>query len=163
MRRSGPALAKRRWCGRGSISFETCFPKRRPSAFRQLLSVVSLEALLDWRGETKIVTMRSIIELLSSDGVESESDLASWLSDATHRNRLLAIRGVGPKTVDYLGILVGAEASAIDRHLKRFLLDAGVVSRSRKLSQQVLSGVAAHLGISLRDLDYAIWSAGSNR
>jgi hypothetical protein len=40
--------------------------------------------------------------------------------------KLLSIKGIGPKTVDYFKILVGVSTAAIDRHLLNFLKLAGL-------------------------------------
>ncbi len=68
----------------------------------------------------------------AAEGVETEDDLHFWLCEdegecGANIAKLAAVRGIGPKTIDYFNILCGEQdTAAIDMHLTRFLEQAGV-------------------------------------
>lgn len=70
------------------------------------------EEVLRWTHEEKLGRMYAVAELFIAEGVETEEDLLVWLcagsSDLArtaqceaNATRLLAVRGIGPMTVDY--------------------------------------------------------------
>ena len=62
-------------------------------------------------------------------GIENERQLAVWIEKSGNTEYLLSIKGIGPKTVDYLKMLSGCQSIAIDRHLFQFLRLANVFTR----------------------------------
>ena len=74
----------------------------------------------------------------------------------------MAVRGVGPKTVDYLKTLVGLPAIAVDRHLRTFVSWAGLDLSDYDEISAVLSRAADLLEVHRGSLDHAIWSYVSN-
>jgi endonuclease III len=73
--------------------------------------------------------------------------------------RLLRVRGIGPKTVDYFKILWGEQdATAIDTHLLRFLERAGVHENGYEQAHHVIAAAAPLLGVSAARLDHSIWT-----
>jgi hypothetical protein len=79
------------------------------------------------------------------------------------REKLRAIRGVGPRTVDYLYGLVGLDFIALDRHIRAFVSDAGVTAADYDFLQTVVSYAADLLGVSRRHFDASIWAYVSNQ
>lgn len=112
---------------------------------------------LEWKGDRRARTFLQIVDLLGERGVNSEAELAGWLADRANRDHLQAVRFVGPKTIDYLGILVGAERIAVDRHLVAFLRAAGVSRNHYAEAQTLLEAAAERLGVAPRLLDNSIW------
>ena len=96
--------------------------------------------------------------VFSEQRVETVDDLRAWLVDAGNIQRLKRIKGIGDKTADYFKILTGIPTSAIDRHLYKFLAQAGVEVNSYAQAQQVIRETAALLNIDERTLDYSIWA-----
>ena len=96
------------------------------------------------------------------------SDLRFWLCEdagecAANAGKLAAIRGIGPKTIDYFKILCGEQdTAAIDMHLTRFLEQAGVRVTSYEHARAVVAGAAAELGVPAAQLDHSIWTHMSN-
>jgi thermostable 8-oxoguanine DNA glycosylase len=70
---------------------------------------------------------------------------------------LRQINGIGPKTIDYLKMLSGVQAIAIDRHLFSFLELAGILNRSYNEANLIYSKASELLGISKYELDRKVW------
>ena len=135
---------------------------RTTSGFLALLKSQGVNSILRWKGERKPRTVLDVAELLAADSVETELDLKAWLEVPDNVARLLKIKGVGPKTLDYLQILAGVPTVAIDRHLERFLKDAGVTVGSYEEARDVLLQVARRMGVNPAQLDYTIWKYKSD-
>ena len=115
------------------------------------------ERALSVRGGKAIIA-HDLTTLLAAEGVETEADLRSWIVKSENREQLLTIRGVGPKTADYLGLLVGiSDAVAVDVHVRRFLAKAGVTTHSYDDAAAVVAGAAKILGHTPADLEGSIW------
>lgn len=107
---------------------------------------------------TKVSRFVCLAELLRNEGVDDFEELRAWLRNPACREKLRAIHGVGPKTVDYLCGLVGLDFIAVDRHIKTFASDAGVEAGDYDFLQVVVSYAADLLGVSRRHLDASIWT-----
>ena len=114
--------------------------------------------MLWWDHDEKPRRLADLTLLLSVAGVEDEPDLARWLGAAGNLAALRAVRGIGPKTVDYLCGLVGLPAVAVDRHVVRFVVAAGVRCDGFDDYRQVVSYAADLLGVGRWSLDNAIWT-----
>lgn len=114
---------------------------------------------LNWSGKDRAARFTSILHLLKSEHVETESDLQTWLGRDANLKKLLAINGVGPKTVDYLKIMVGSQSVAIDRRLLKFFGMAGgpISPGDYNTARDILKGAAGLLSIPQADLDHSIW------
>lgn len=119
--------------------------------------------MLDWNGLKKPATLLQVLQTLADEGVETEEELKTWLLDAANHPKLAAIKGVGPKTIDYMKLLVGIPAVAIDVHLLHFLKDAGVTAGNYDEARGILSAVATLMNRNPSDLDYSIWKYMSKR
>jgi endonuclease III len=67
------------------------------------------------------------------------------------------VRGVGPKTVDYMACLVGVDCIAVDRHIRGFAELAGLEDDSYDYLREVFGFAADLLSISRREFDASIW------
>jgi len=132
------------------------------SSFANLLEREGAESLLKFKGK-KIVRLKALIALLQSNGIETEEQLRVWLEVSDNLNRLHEIKGIKDKTADYLQILVGVQGVAVDRHLFRFLEQAGVSKDNYMKAWNVISETSALLGIEPVLLDHSIWRYMSNR
>lgn len=139
------------------------------SGFLRVLRERGGEELVRWTHPEKLGRMEAVAALFVAEGVETEAELGKWLrggpgSDAdaacgANIAKLAAIRGIGPKTIDYFKILCGEEdTAAIDVHLLRFLERAGVRVRDYDHARQVVAGAAPLLGVSAARLDHCIWT-----
>jgi thermostable 8-oxoguanine DNA glycosylase len=120
-------------------------------------------SVLQWNGAKKLATLKELIALLRSEGIETEDELRVWLESPQTSCRLQTINGIGDKTAHYLQILVGIQGIAVDRHLQGFLAEAGVPCRTYDEAGQVLDDTAKLLGVAPSDLDYSIWKYMSAR
>jgi hypothetical protein len=145
------------------------------SGFLRALRERGGEEVVHWTHPEKLGRMEAVAELFVAEGVETESDLRRWLCreprtgggaagdvDAACRAnvaKLAAIRGMGPKTIDYFKILCGEEdTAAIDVHLMRFLERAGIKVRGYDHARRVVAEAAPLLGVSAARLDHSIWT-----
>jgi hypothetical protein len=131
-----------------------------------LLAVIEdegVEVVLKWRHPEKPRRLIALAELLHRAGVEDEPAMAAWLRGSSNRSRLLEIKGIGPKTVDYLGVLVGNSTIAVDRHVRAFVLEAGIVRESYDEVKAVVELAAEALSVDRATLDASIWDYASRR
>lgn len=95
--------------------------------------------------------------------METVVDLRAWLGQAINIPRLKQLRGIGDKTADYFKILAGLQTTAIDRHLFKFLEEAGCPSKDYDEAQSLLQAASAQLGVPYTVLDHNIRVFMSNR
>ncbi len=132
------------------------------SGFGQLLERESPEKLLRFGGR-KPQLILEITRFFENQGIQTESDLRTWLQEPSHVDRLKQIKGIGDKTADYFGILVGIQSVAIDVHIRAFLGEAGLGQCPYDEAKQIVSLAADALGVSRAVLDHSIWLYTSNR
>jgi hypothetical protein len=125
--------------------------------FWDTLCEVGAGALLRWSHPEKIDRLTRLVTLLRSRGVETETDLGDWLGAASASAELLQLKGIGPKTVDYIKILVGIPTVAVDRHVKTFFLLAGIQLTEYEDFRTVACKAAKLLSIQAHILDAIIW------
>lgn len=134
------------------------------SGFAELMRQEELSSLIDFRGEYVLATVRELTEVLRAANVETEDDLRAWLDDAANRQRLAQIKGIGPKTGEFIRLRCGArDAVAVDRWLIRMLEEAGVHARGFWDQHEVISDAAELLDVSPADLEESIWAYMSKR
>ncbi|MFN2178757.1 MAG: hypothetical protein ACK2UV_04680 [Candidatus Promineifilaceae bacterium] len=136
------------------------------SEFQRILMIEGAAALLKWRPDRKIETLVDLTRFFVAEGVETVDELRAWLLDAANMPRLRGIKGIGPKTADYLKSLAGISTSMVDVHIYRFLALAGVEVKGYDDAQEVIRATAVLLNtragssrsIDERTLDYSIWT-----
>ena len=133
------------------------------SGLLALLREYGPETLLTWKRGRKPETLLDLGAMLQEKGVETVEDLRAWLSSAGNDAELLSVRGVGPKTVDYLRILSGLPAIAVDSRLRGFLADAGCPTSDYDEARRLLEGVADAMGVHRALLDHSIWEYVADR
>jgi hypothetical protein len=129
------------------------------TALLDLLKLVPAVTFLNWKGENRGKRFLSILLLLKSERVETETDLQNWLTHDANLLKLRAINGIGPKTVDYLKIMVGSQSIAIDRRLLKFFSIAGIAisPADYNRARDILKQAASLLSVPQADLDHSIW------
>jgi hypothetical protein len=136
------------------------------SEFQRILMIEGAAALLKWRPDRKIETLVDLTRFFVAEGVETVDELRDWLLAAENIPRLRGIKGIGPKTADYLKSLAGISTSMVDVHIYRFLALAGVEVKGYDDAQEVIRATAVLLNtragssrsIDERTLDYSIWT-----
>jgi len=127
------------------------------------IALVGIYNFLQWRHHTKVSRFIYLAELLRNERVDDCHQLRIWLQKPVAREKLRSINGVGPKTVDYLCGLAGLDFIAVDRHIRAFASDAGVIAVDYDFLQTVVSYAADLLGVSRRHFDASIWMYVSNQ
>lgn len=127
------------------------------SRFLDLIDKFGANYLLDWNHPEKPTRLIAIANFFYVRSVETENCLREWLQKPCSESSLRSIRGVGPKTVDYLKILVGIPAIAVDRHINEIVGRAGVNSRNYVEIRNIVEEAADRLKVNRTSLDYAIW------
>jgi len=121
------------------------------------------EFILLWRHPIKVRRFVSLTNFLAAQEIETAVELRDWLCLQGARSSLLGLNGIGPKTCDYLGGLVGIDCIAVDRHIIRFAADAGVHVSDYDCLKCAVSFAADLLGVARRDFDAWIWREFSER
>ena len=122
-----------------------------------LMQVLPLTEIVNFKNSKKLQRIRDLSWFLYNNGIENEDQLAKWLDAEKNVSLLRKVNGIGPKTVDYLKILSGNQAIAIDRHLFTFLEMAGIYHCSYDEASLIYARAAELLNISQYELDKKIW------
>ncbi|MER6432085.1 hypothetical protein ABT272_30825 [Streptomyces sp900105245] len=130
---------------------------RTVRGFKALLAVEDLAVAMNFRDQRKAATAHAITELLAADGVDTRDELHAWLAHQANRAALRTVKGVGPKSIDYIGNLVGRSQVAVDVHLRAFATEAGVPSLPYERLRAVYEQAAALLGHEPGGLEHAVW------
>jgi hypothetical protein len=133
------------------------------TAFQNLLKKTGVSKVLRWKNKEKPNRIIALTNLLSSEGIETEGELKLWLQDEKHLALLDGVRGVGNKTIDYLKLLSGIQTSAIDRHLLRFISEAGICVRSYPEAREIVNRTADLIGKERALLDHSLWKYMSEK
>lgn len=133
------------------------------SGFFRLIDKGGLKRVLCWSDDEKPNRVVGLTRFFLNEGIETERDLAQWLSVETNIPRLLGLRGVGPKTVDYLKILVGIQTVAVDRYVFRLLKEASVHAADYEEAKEILNLAADIMGVGRALFDHSVWQYMSKR
>ena len=129
------------------------------SAALHVLESVPATEFLNWRGQDRADRFVALLKLFQANRIETEDDLKRCFVERPGliEPQLLAQRGIGLKTVSYLKILVGLQTSAVDRHLFRFLEEAGLHYSNEIAAQSLINAAADRLNIQQALFDHSIW------
>ncbi|MFJ9473366.1 HhH-GDP family DNA glycosylase [Streptomyces caniferus] len=175
----GPFAPPRGWSHMGAVICDVSFHARRKYTSTVLPRIIKLQAAwpdaatvrglqirlatedlaaaMDFRSPTRVATAHGLTYLLAAGGVDTCDDLRAWLGHQANRDALRTVKGVGPKSVDYIGNLVGRSQFAVDVHLRAFAAEAGVSGLRYEQLRAVYEATAAALGHECSGLDYAVW------
>lgn len=126
--------------------------------FLILMQIIPLTKLIDWKNTIKLDRITNLSWFLYNNKIETETNLANWLSSLDNIQKVLKVPGMGNKTIDYLKMLSGEPAIAIDRHLFKYLELAGIVIKSYEEANKLYCYAAKTLNITLYELDKKIWT-----
>jgi endonuclease III len=133
------------------------------SGFWRLIEKEGAKRVLRWRHDEKPNRVIALTRFLLNERIETEDDLAVWLGDEANRPRLLELRGIGPKTADYLKILVGIQTAAADRYVFRLLEEADAAAADYQEAKEILNFAADAMGVERAVLDHGVWQYMSKR
>lgn len=133
------------------------------NGFITVIDRYGLEKLLNWKHPEKPKRIFGLTMFLSKQKVDNEDTLRCWLENSDNCQLLVDLRGIGPKTIDYLKMLVGISSIAIDRHIRFFVEAAGITQKSYDDVKRVVEFTADILALDKNDFDFAIWSYSSSK
>jgi len=138
------------------------YPEAKTSgAFLSVIERHGAGSVLNWQHPEKPRRVHELTSFFVAMNVETEEALGDWLHTAGKCEELLGMKGIGPKTVDYLKRFAGISAVAVDRHVRRFIHAAGVRRAAYDEIQLVVAFAADLLKVPRCSLDHAIWSYSS--
>ncbi|MFF3411607.1 hypothetical protein ACFYW8_36635 [Streptomyces sp. NPDC002742] len=125
--------------------------------FQARIATEDLADAMNFNAQSRVATAHAITGLLVARAVDTRDDLHAWLDHQDHRAALRTVKGVGPKSVDYIGNLVGRSQVAVDVHLRSFAADAGVANLRYEELRAAYEEAAALLGHEPGGLEHAVW------
>ena len=125
--------------------------------FLETIDRFGCDVILRWNHPEKPRRVQSLALLLENEQVETKDQLRDWLKNDVNSEKLRAIPGIGPKTIDYLKNLSGLSAIAIDRHIRRLAFEAGIIITDYRTLRKVVEFTADLLDVPQNDLDHSIW------
>lgn len=141
------------------ISLMRRFPSAcTTSVLVDLIGQYGATTLLNWKHPEKLQRFRELTNFFYVEAVETTTDLRSWLEILENKERLRFLRGVGPKTVDYIQSLVGLPAVAVDRHIRSFAELAGLDQLHYSHVKAAMESAADRLKCGRLELDVAVWN-----
>lgn len=129
------------------------------SGTRKIVDADAVGDFLLWNHPEKVARFKRLHTVLLENRVEDTGMLQRWLSRSSARPELLKVKGIGPKTIDYMSCLVGIDSVAVDRHVRDFAKLAGVNIRDYDQLKTVFCYAADLLGARRRDFDAWIWNS----
>lgn len=84
---------------------------------------------------------------------------AGYTRSEQQRRAYLSVRGCGPVTWTYFGMLLGVEGVKPDTWIVRFVSEAVGERVTTTEAEALVTAAAARLGVSASQLDHAIWQA----
>ncbi len=136
---------------------------RTTTAFRDLLERVGVKEVLSWNDDEKPNRVLALTEFLLAECIETEEELRNWISSDQNLEKIQVVHGVGPKTADYLRILVGIQTAAVDRYVYRLIEEAGLGRMNYEEARQILNLAADSLEVERTKFDHSIWKYMSQR
>lgn len=136
------------------------------STVNVLLEVIEVEGsskFLQWKHAEKISRFENLVAFVAKSNIENTDDLGKALQDESFLSDIRLLRGVGPKTIDYMACLVGVDRIAVDRHIRDFADAAGLKVRSYEYLRDVFGYAADLLSVSRREFDASIWRYQSEK
>lgn len=134
----------------------------RTSDLLELIERGKTSLLLNWTHHEKVDRFEALVVFFRDASVEDVDDLKSSLLDEGFAAALRGVRGVGPKTVDYMGCLVGVDSVAVDRHVRTFARRVGVLEDDYDFLKTVFCYAADLLSVSRRQFDAWVWHRESS-
>ena len=130
----------------------------KTSEFKNLIEKKKISEIINWKDNSKKTNL--IINLtifLIEEKIETQNEFYEWLSHKKNIIKIKNISGIGDKTADYLKILTGHKTNAIDRHLIKFMRNAGLNVKDYSEASNIISITSDILNIDEALYDHSIW------
>lgn len=133
------------------------------AGMRRRIETGTLGETIAWRGSSRLEQISELTTVFELAGIETVDHLRARLTEPGARDAIRAqlrtVKYVGPKTVDYLDILVGLPSGvAVDSRIRKVTTAAGVTDHSYAHLAALIREVASERGWRAGDLDAAIWA-----
>lgn len=128
------------------------------SSFYTTLNTHSVNEIIKWNHNEKINRILCLTKFFLDSNIETEKNLRQWIVIPENCDLLLQIRGIGPKSIDYLKNLIGIPAVAVDRHVRTFVNEAGIAHKNYHEIREIVAYAADLLQVSRGALDKSIWN-----
>lgn len=125
--------------------------------FNQLVDLESIEKVILWNHAVKIDRIYELLRFSTINRIETCADFREFLAFDSNRQKLLNIKGVGPKTIDYCLKLLNCDTVAVDRHIISFVRMADINLSGYQEIKKVVEYAADFLGVSRASIDKSIW------
>lgn len=136
---------------------------RTASSFQAILRREGAPKVLRLVGGRKLRTIEELTEFCVAERIETAADLRAWLQVAGNPAKLRTVHGVGPKTISFLKLLVGLDAIAVDMHIRRFVIEAGLELRDPERVEALLLAAGQAIGLSGSQVDELVWRSMAAR
>ena len=125
------------------------------SKFMNLCKRVGIKEITNWKGERKPNYILGLLTFLHKEGLETVPQLRVWLRDPYNKAKFIQSSSV---TAEYFRILTGDETAKPDRHIKAFLMSAGLGAPSDNYNIELITKTAQKMNVRPSILDYSIWA-----
>lgn len=132
------------------------------SGFLNLLQKEDPKDVMRYQSENRARIALNLATTFQQQNLNTVEEIRTRFQTPDEKSALLKnlqhIRGVGPKTANYVGILVGdPESFAIDARIRKILRAAGIPRLSYNKTEKVIRDTAAQLGWHAGALDATLW------
>lgn len=127
------------------------------SSLVSLIDDGKTNAFLNWRHHEKVSRFEALVVFLQRCGIEDVVDLRASLASDEFCGAIQNIKGIGPKTVDYMACLVGLDSIAVDRHVRTFAKAIGVENDDYHFLRASFCYAADLLSLPRREFDGWLW------
>jgi hypothetical protein len=137
-------------------------PRRNTvSSLMALIEEGGAAAFLNWNHHEKLSRFESLVMMLHDWNIEDADDLRIQLASDSFCDALQRLNGIGPKTVDYMSCLIGINSIAVDRHVRNFAYQAGVVNSDYQFLRKSFCCAADLMAMPRREFDAWLWKRAS--
>lgn len=127
------------------------------SSLSKLIQERDTGTFLSWRHHEKVTRFEMLVAFLEERGIEDVLDLRVNLGSEEFCDSVQRIKGIGPKTVDYMACLVGIDSIAVDRHVRTFARQVGVENSDYHFLRGSFCCAADLLVLPRREFDAWLW------
>ncbi|MEK9207320.1 MAG: hypothetical protein AAB922_02485 [Patescibacteria group bacterium] len=134
------------------------------STFLETCDKNGLKNIIRWKDDKKPDYILALLRSLKDRKIETVTQLKEWLDTEENLNDFVSEnKGIGDITAQYFRILIGSQSVKVDRHIRKFLGDAGIDTSDDKKSRDIVMLTAQKIGVKPVVLDYSIWKYQSSK
>ncbi len=121
------------------------------------IEIHGIEYALQCKNKRKINLMKDLLVFLSNHNINKCTDFKNFIKDLRNHQELIAIKGIGPKTINYTQKLLGLDTIAVDRHIITYCKNAGINESNYFNIKKIVEYAADFLNIPRSVMDDSIW------